>query len=100
MPLRIPPLKLWLGLPITPSHKMLNPYRSCSLLPPPITTFQLTEVEQRLDNMVKKMSMPGYAEKTPEAVRNDHENAKAKMEAERVAAVEQLFGMQRLAEAK
>eukprot|EP00200_Dunaliella_tertiolecta_P003314 CAMPEP_0202352070 /NCGR_PEP_ID=MMETSP1126-20121109/8424_1 /ASSEMBLY_ACC=CAM_ASM_000457 /TAXON_ID=3047 /ORGANISM="Dunaliella tertiolecta, Strain CCMP1320" /LENGTH=1278 /DNA_ID=CAMNT_0048944237 /DNA_START=55 /DNA_END=3891 /DNA_ORIENTATION=- len=61
---------------------------------------KLADVEQRLEGMVKKMSMPGYAEKTPEAVRNDHAEAKARMEAERLATVQQLLGMQQLADAK
>eukprot|EP00983_Pelagomonas_calceolata_P072734 1151847-Pelagomonas_calceolata.AAC.2 len=66
----------------------------------PVLGLQLADVEQRLEGMVKKMSMPGYAEKTPEAVRNDHAEAKARMEAERLATVQQLLGMQQLADAK
>lgn len=61
---------------------------------------QLADVEQRLDGMVKRVSMPGYAEKTPETVRNDHAEAKSRMEAERLATVQQLLGMQQLADAK
>lgn len=61
---------------------------------------QLSEVEQRLDNVVRKMSLPGYAEKTPEAVRKDQAEAKARIESERVAALQQLLGMQKLADTK
>jgi len=66
---------------------------------PPICS-QLTEVEQRLENMVKRESTPGFAEKTPEAVRNDMAEAKARAEAERISAVQQLLGMQQLADMK
>lgn len=61
---------------------------------------QLSEVEQRLENMTKKMSMPGWAEKTPEAVRKDFMDSKARVEAERLAAVQQLLSMQKIADAK
>lgn len=50
--------------------------------------------------MAKKMGLPGYSDKTPAAVQADHANAKARMESERVATLEQLFGMQKLADTK
>jgi len=44
--------------------------------------------------------MPGWAEKTPEAVRKDFMDNKARVEAERLAAVQQLLSMQKIADAK
>jgi len=57
------------------------------------------EVEGRLEALAKKVGLPGYADKTPDAVKAEDADRKAKMEAERGAALAAIADMQKLLEA-
>ncbi len=57
---------------------------------------QMDEIVSRMEALAKKMSLPAYADKTPDNVKAEDLDKKSKLEAEKAAAEAAMADMQKL----